>query len=136
MQGEEYDVFPNFEGLASSIIRNALDARVYSTLPKSPQFPLVIVSRLGGVPLEEHSTDRANLQVRVWGENKKQALELAQAAKVALHKGEAVTYVEDDDWPVGGFVSSVITTQGISWAPDNDTNRDGYVFGIEMMGHS
>lgn len=134
MEGESYDVFPNWEGLISSIIRNAIGTRVYSSLPKTPTYPLIIITRIGGVPLEEHQLDQASIQVRVWGENKKQALELAQAARVALHEGEAVTYTVGDDWPVGGFIASVKDTTGISWAPDNDTERDGYVFGVSVIG--
>lgn len=137
MQGEEYDVFPNMEGLLSSIIRNGVTgSRVYSSLPKDPTYPLIIVTRVGGTPLEEHQLDLASVQFRVWGNSKKEALELAQAARVALHKGEAVKYVVGEDWPVGGTILSVKDTTGISWAPDNDTEKDGYVFGLSVIGRA
>lgn len=134
-----FEEFPDFEALAAAIIRNSLDARVYSSLPQSPTFPLILVQRIGGVPIEEHHLDLASIQVDVWGTNKSEARLLATQARVALHESEGVYHHSDDsgeDWPVTAYVTRVRDTTGLAWAPDPISNRDRYVFGVTIAGHS
>lgn len=138
MIDEDYDAFPDFESLASSIIRNALSgSRVYSSIPDKPTWPLIVVKRVGGSPIEAHSMDLAQIQVDVWGGSKSEARDLAVEARVALHLGECETYaVSLPEWPEAGFIAKVTDTTGLSWSPDPSTNRDRYVFGVSISGHS
>lgn len=131
-----HESFPNWEALVAAILRTELDnVRVYSSLPKKQQtFPLIIVHRYGGTPIEEHHLDLASLQIDVWGNDKSEARSLADQARVALLESEG-QYEIDDDYPVKAFVAKVKISMGLSWQPDPITNKDRYIFGITMAGH-
>lgn len=129
----DFNSFPNAEGLASSVLRAALDCGVYSSIPaKNPQYPLVTVKRIGGVPAVRERLDMANLQVDVWGNSKKDALDIAQQARVVLMGMAGQTY----STPLPGFISDVRDSLGLAWLPDQESGRDRYVFGVNVYAHS
>lgn len=140
MNDETYDDFPDWEALASCILRNGLPAgtKVHSTMPKKdPVFPMLLVTRVPANPIEPHQIDLAQIQVLVLGTGKGLVRQLAADARVVLHRAECQTYtVSLPEWPVGGFLAGVRDTTGLTWAPDPVTNRDGYLFGVSMSGHS
>ena len=126
----DFEPFPDAEALVSQGLRDAaivgLDERVYSSIPKSPTFPLVTVQRIGGLPLERHAYDRARIQVDVWGQTKTEAYYIAQAARVAIHRMENTA-------PTGAVISGVLDDLGLTWQPDPRTARDRYLFGVAVI---
>ncbi len=131
----EYDEFPDVEALAGAVVRTVVTAisnRCYSSLPKTPTYPLVLVKRIGGVPKERHRLDRPRLQIEAWGTTKSEAYDIAQAARVALHGMEGQTYTT----PVNGFIASVRDDLGLTWSPDPVTNKDRYIFGVSLTSHA
>jgi hypothetical protein len=131
-----HDVFPDLEAVARKKLADAnitnLSTRVYSSVPGNPTYSLATVRRIGGIPVEKHRLDRANIQVDVWGTSKSVAQDIAQAARAALHDLEG-TKVTD---PVTAFVSSVQDSLGLTWLPDPQTGKDRYTFAVYMVAHS
>ena len=115
---------PDVEETASRGLANA-GLRSYSGIPSTPTFPLCVVSRLGGTPVERHAIDRARIQVDVWGVTKKSVRDYAEAARRALHALEATT-----DATNGSFVHAVDDELGLRWLPETD--RDRYTFAVRI----
>ena len=55
------DALPDAEALVSYELRTQLSARVYSSLPSSPVYPLITIKRIGGIPTDRVRLDRANI---------------------------------------------------------------------------
>jgi len=127
-----YNGFPNIEAMAGAVMRAALTCGVYSSIPKTPTWPLVTYKRIGGVPAIRQRLDRARIQVDVWGTSQTVAFNLATLARVALLGMEGQTYSS----PVAGFVSAVDDDLGLIWLPDPVTARDRYIFGVSIYAHS
>lgn len=117
---------PDAEAIVSKALRDAgvCGGRVYSSIPKkNPVYPLATVKRLGGNPLPY--VDQARIQVDVWGENKAQARDESDAARVAAHSLEGTTSTE-----FTANVSAVRDELGLTFLPDPDTARDRYLFTV------
>lgn len=128
----DYEVFPDAEKLVGDALRAAsltVGSRVYSSIPKTPTFPLITIQRTGGTPVERHRLDQARIQVDVWGESKSQAHDIAQAARVAIHRMEGST-------PTGAVIGGVDDILGLAWSPDPVTHRDRYIFGVSITLHA
>lgn len=127
-----YDVFPDSEAIVGTWLRDgglAVGQRVYSSIPKTPTFPLITLRRIGGLPAEKHRLDRPMIQVDVWGTSKSEAQDIAQEARTRLHEleGQSVT---------GAVVAGVADTLGMSFIPDPPTARDRYIFGVSLVVHA
>lgn len=105
--------------------------RVYSSIPKDPTYPLATVIRIGGIPAEKHWLDTASLQIEVWGNNKAEARDAADAARIAIHTAEGTTLPAQ-----GGFISGVQDSLGLTFIPDPTTLRDRYLFGVVVTAHT
>lgn len=129
--GTKYANFPDIEAICAQIMRsaNVAGGRVYSSMPRTPTWPLALVIRVGGIPSVERWVDSASIQVDVYGNNKSEARSVADDARVALHMAEGST--------VGsGVVTSVQDNMGLTFLPDPDTNRDRYTFGVTIGCHT
>lgn len=129
-----YEVFPDIEAIVGYVIRSAdidgLDARVYSSIPREPTYPLAIVKRIGGTPAERHHLDAGRIQVEVWGGSKSEIHDITQLARVAIHEAEGTTFAVDGGAPVDAVVTGVEDDLGLQWIPDPTTGRDRYIFGV------
>lgn len=128
----DYDAFPDAEALVGDVLRAAslvVDTRVYSSIPKSPTFPLITLQRIGGTPVERHRLDQPRIQIDVWGTSKSEAHDIAQAARVAIHEMEGQTFAT-------AYVSGVDDAFGLTWFPDPPTARDRYIFGVALTLHA
>lgn len=133
-----YDEFPDAEAFVAWAIRSASIAGlagVHSSIPKEPTWPLAIVGRIGGLPVERHRIDGPSIQVDVWGGSKSEAHDIAQAARTAVHSLEGGTYGVTDTCPISITVTSVEDSLGMAFLPDPDTSRDRYVFGLRLVTH-
>lgn len=129
------DALPDSEALASSVLRTQLSARVYSSIPSNPTFPLMTVKRIGGIPADRVRLDRARLQIDVWGNSKSEARDLADAARVVLHAMENKTYRVSAGAVVDAVVTGVEDELGLSWQPDPVTDKDRYILGVALYVH-
>lgn len=128
-----YSPFPDVEAVCSEWLRSSgiCSKRVYSTIPtKNPVWPLVIVKRLGGIPVVRQRLDRARIQVDVWGGTKSEARAIADAARVALHELEGTT---SSKW--NSMITGVDLELGLTYQPDSDTGRDRYIFAVAVYAH-
>lgn len=133
---------PDLEAVASVWLREGaiagLENRVYSSIPADPDYPLVVVQRLGGIPAVRGYLDAARIQVDVWGGirtdgsaiTKSELLVIAQQSIARLLELEGVTMTT----PVHVFVSGVEVSQGLSWMVDQSTGRDRYLFSVLIFG--
>lgn len=137
-----YETFPDAEAVVSWVLREAdiegLGDRVYSSIPNTPTYPLIVVRRIGGVPAEIHHLDRARIQIDVWGEpatgGKGQAHDIAADARVAVLEAEGQR-IASPPAPIGAFVTSVEDDLGLMFQPDPNTGRDRYLFGVSVYLH-
>lgn len=125
--------FPDCEAIAAAALRAAaiagVGSRVYSSVPKEPAFPLIVVRRIGGAPAVREYMDAANLQVDVWGDSKSGARDAAARARVVLLELEGTSVSS----PVAAWVSAVEDSLGLTWQPDPETGRDRYLFGVTLI---
>lgn len=123
--------FSDAEAVAGSIVRTGVSgSRVYSSIPNSPTYPLIVVRRIGGLPIHRSAYDQAEVQLDVWAESKSEARSLAAQARIALldSEGTTVTVSGSSSW-----VSAVEDSLGLTWLPDpGNTTKDRYVFGVRL----
>lgn len=127
-----YTVMPDLEAVAAAALRaeNIASGRVYSSIPANATYPLVVVQRIGGVPSIAERQDVARIQVSVWGNNKAEARDAAEAARRVLHELQGTA---DDTFDA--FISAVTDDLGLFFLPDDVTHRDRYIFGVALHGH-
>jgi hypothetical protein len=129
-----FEEFPDCEAVIAYAIRNAgitdLDG-AYSSVPKDPPDNYVVVTRLGGQPLERHHLDQARIQLDCWAVSSTVAHDIAQAARVAVMALEGTT-VHD---PVDAFITAVDDALGLTFLPDPDTGKDRYVLSLLVALH-
>lgn len=132
------DVFPDAEAAASVHLRAqtlSYGTRVYSEIPKEPEYPLVKVARVGGMPTQPTMRlDNADLQFDVYGISKSQArLAVAQVqAAMKLAEGTAVVISSGN-----AFITGVDTISGPSWIPDaSNTVTHRYILSMRVYLHA
>ena len=132
---DDFQLFPDVEALCSEWLREQLSARVYSTIPSNPVYPLMTVKRIGGLPADRARLDRANLQIDVWGNNKSEARDLADSARRQLHRMEGRIFSTGAGDVVNAVVTGVRDNLGMTWLPDPSSDRDRYIFGVSVYAH-
>jgi hypothetical protein len=133
------DALPDAEALVSYELRTQLSARVYSSIPRTPVFPFILVKRIGGIPTVRERLDRANIQLEVWGTSgtsKSTIRDLADSARVKLHAMEGKVMTTGAGYPVNGTCTGVTDTLGLAWLPDPVTDADRYIFAVYVYLHA
>lgn len=102
--------------------------RVYTEIPRDPVWPMLRLFRIGGTADTSAYYERARLQIDAWGESKHQARLLAATARHALLLMPG--RVGD-----GAIIGEVVDDHGLLWAPDPDTGRPRYLFGVRILLH-
>lgn len=138
----EIDVLPDAELVAVQWLRTvtavtALSDRIYTQFPDDdPVWPLVTVSRIGGLPVVRQRLDAASLQVDCWGnpadvEGRPDASLLARTVRAALHQmpGQDIT---------SGWVTGVEDSDPLAYRPDDsrDPAIPRYSFGVTVYLHT
>lgn len=113
-----------------------LSTRVHSSLPREPTFPLALVKRIGGVGPAKQRLDAPNIQVEVWndpaGGGKATAYDIAATARKTIHDAEGSRV----SWSGGtAYLGGVTDALGVTWAPDPVSDRDRYIFGVQITTH-
>lgn len=128
-------MLPDVERTAVTWLRTRTDVtallgqRIATEVPANPTFPLVRLTRVGGVaPVLDH-LDAGRLQVDVWGDTKQQARDAAATVLSALITDLPGTTVD------GVVVTGVVQDLGFTWQPDPDTDRPRYLFGVAVFAH-
>lgn len=109
---------------------SGVGARVYGfSLPPSPTYPAVRVTRIGGANVVNEHFDGARLQIDVFG-----------GSTEAAH--DAMAAVRAELWDLEGTVQSgvgVITgieeLSGPGWLPDPTTERARWTWDIRLLTH-
>lgn len=132
------DTFPDAEAAASWILRQAgiASGRVYSSIPSSPTYPLVVIERIGGIPADRIRLDRARIQINCWGTSKSNARQLAADARTAIMLAQGTSLTTGGGAPVNCVITGVDDDLGLFWSPDNATDKDRYIFGVEIFLHA
>lgn len=119
-------VFPDAEAVVVNILK-AASYPVASAIPAHPTYPLVIVKRVGGLPVEKHHADNPNIQIEVWGTDKAEAHDLAQATRATIHDAEGTLVSE-----LSAYIAGVEDTLGMSWSPDPVSQRARFVYAVGL----
>lgn len=133
-----YAALPDAEAVVGWWLRSKSIAsgRVYSSVPTTPTYPLVVVQRIGGQPAVRQKLDKARIQLAVWGNSKSEARDLADAARLALLDLEGKSVLIANGAPVDAFVTAVDDDLGLFWIPDPVTDKDRYMFGVAVFLHA
>lgn len=128
-----YSRFPDSEAMAARALRDAgvCGGRAYSSIPRTPVWPLAVVQRLGGSSVVERRLDQASIQVDVYGNSKSEARAEADKARRALHLAEGTSFPTEM-----GFLTGVEDQSGLTFLPDPVTNRDRYTFSVYVYTHT
>lgn len=128
----EYSTMPDLEAVTGSALRTAgvSGGRVYSSVPANPTYPLTVVQRIGGLPVDKNRLDAARIQVSVWGNNQAEARDAAELARRTL-----MALAGTADATFDAYVTCVEDDLGMIFLPDPATSRDRYIFGVVVYGH-
>lgn len=121
---------PDIEAVCTQALR-AEGLRAYSSLPKTPQWPVVTVQRTGGLPTVKQKLDAGVIDFNTWALNKADARDLADEVRQIIHGLEGTTNVEWDC-----HITAVEDSMPLIFQPDSVTARDRYVFALRVYAHS
>jgi hypothetical protein len=132
-----FSALPDAEAVVGWWLRSksVASGRVYSSIPTTPTFPLIVVERVGGSPAVRERLDRARIQLSIWGNSKSEARDLADAARLALLDLEGQSVLISNGAPVNAFVTAVEDDLSLFWSPDPVSDRDRYIFGVAIFDH-
>jgi hypothetical protein len=123
--------------LAVQILRTSTEWGSFSPsigtkLPNDPVWSsgVITVQRVGGVPVERHRLDRANIQIDVWHDSKSSAHDIAQLARAILHRGEGSVYSLPSC-----YLTAVDDSLGLHSLPDPINLKQRYVCGVYLTLH-
>ena len=126
-------VLPDAELLAVNYLRSVgavtslVGNRVYTDIPAGSAYPLLRLTRIGGIPTIPQHLDVARIQIDAWGTTKFQARTVAATAQAVMH--DAVGAHTE------GVVSNVEDDLGLTWSPDPDTDQSRYTFAVAVFIH-
>jgi hypothetical protein len=128
-------LFPDLKRVAIQVLLNAAVAggRVYSSLPSDAgsaarPYPLLVVHRYGGTPLNQRWIDRASLQIEAWGNDQETCFTLWNVARKALLDAVGTTVLST-------VISNAYVTVGPQDLPDPPTGKDRSIGDIALFGH-
>lgn len=101
--------------------------RVYTELPPAPTYPLLRITRVGGIPVLRQHLDVARVQIDAWAATKKAARDLAATTQAAMHELPGARPL--------GVVTAVEDDLGLTWSPDDATDQPRYVAGYAVYIH-
>ena len=139
-------VLPDVERLAQVFLRNhpalrelgeeefftGIERRInVGEHPSDPKYPLVVLQRIGGIPVRRGWLDRARLQVEAWGAEKGDRYKIRRLA--------AICRAALDEMPASphelGVVTAVEDDLGLTPSPDPKTGRPRFLFGVRVYVH-
>lgn len=110
-----------------------VSTRVYTQLPDSPVFPLVVLKRIAGTWRDRERLDRPMIQIETWADKgARQAAHDAMATVRAALVNDAGLFVKAHTL---GVVTGVEEVQGPSWLPDAPTGRARFIFTVQVFLH-
>lgn len=128
-------LFPDLKMVAITVLTNAdiNSDRVYSSLPSDAgtagrPWPIIVVRRLGGLPVNSRWLDRGNLQIEVWASNQADTFDLWNQSRKALFDAVGTTVASC-------VITNARVTLGPQDIPDPPTGRDRVIGGIALFGH-
>ena len=131
-------MLPNAEGLVSEFLRNdaaviaEVADRVYTSLPASPTYPCIRLTRIGGATFLAgmYEFDRPLIQFDIWGGPKATAWRIAETVREALI--ERLPGRHDKGLVYGGVG---VVTGGLRYTPDPtfDPERPRYTLDVELL---
>jgi len=130
--------FPDLEAVVRKTIANA-GYRAYSSIPRTPQWPLCVITRAGGYAAVRRYLDAPNIQVDIWGGAKGDVTPIQKSVlqdmmqdvrvKILNLEGKKITD------PVSAWISGV-EDGSAQWLPDDQTGRERYVIIFTVFGRS
>lgn len=129
-----FDEFPDVEAMIGELLRAEFGdtVRVTSSIPRGGNFPLVTITRIGGLPVERHRVEHATLQFDCYADTKGAAYDLAAQVRAIVMEAE-----ETGDY-ARGFISGVLDELGMTYIPDTNSSPplERYTFGLGVYCHS
>ncbi len=126
-------VLPDVEALAAFSLRAAgiTGGRCFWRFPTSPVYPLTVIQRIGGVPVDPRWQDRVTLQGDVWADTQEAARDGAAAAYASLQDMDGFI----DTGTVSGTVSGAEAGSAPKPFPDPEREKDRYTFTMTIYAH-
>lgn len=127
-------MLPDAERLVADYLRGHADVaalvttRVSTELPPQPVYPLVTLSRIGGVPAIPNYLDNPRIEIYCWATGRQAARTLAATVQAAMFQIVGVR-------PLGTVTGAVEDGLGPRWDPDTRTNVPRYTLLFELYIH-
>lgn len=132
---DQTDLFPDLKKVGIDVLLTAgvNGTKVASSLPSSAgsgswSWPVVVIRRLGGLPLNPRRIDRANLQIEVWGASQKECFDIWNLSRKALFDAVGTTVDQC-------VITNARVTLGPQDIPDPPTGRDRVIGMVALFGH-
>lgn len=131
------ELLPDVEALVSAYLRarseitTLVAQRVYTALPSEPTWPLVRLTRIGGIPVMSRPLrlDAATIQVDCYGGPKALAWEIAETCRAVLAESDRAVHSE-------GYVTGV-QFGPMNYLPDREYSpaKPRYTFDVDVFVH-
>jgi hypothetical protein len=154
-----WDIFPDAELLACTVLGapnsyaeegwgpsadkpwGPYEPAVGTAVPANADFSrgVIVVARIGGIPVERHRVDTAMIQLDVWADTKSKASGIARRARQILHAAEGQTFTlgsDEDDTNVDVVLTGTQDTLGLAWIFDPINIKPRYTFGVALTLHN
>jgi hypothetical protein len=135
-------VFPHIpytEALVAEWLRENMTetpvSGVYSSLPSTPSWPLLLVKAIGGGGIRAYWMDTPLLQVESWANSKTEGWKVIEEARRKVYRMTGQMFLAADGYPDDGVVTDVRDSIGITWLPDPVTHRDRYIWDVLLTVH-
>lgn len=126
-------VLPDIEAIAAFWLRSQgiTGGRCFWRFPTNPVYPLTVIQRIGGVPVDPRWHDRASIQGDVWADTQEAARDGAAAAYAALQDMSGFI----DTGTVSGTVAGAEAGPAPKPFPDPEREKDRYTFTMTIYAH-
>ncbi len=126
-------VLPDVEALAAFHLRSAgiTGGRCFWRFPTNPIYPLTVIQRIGGVPVDPRWLDRVTLQCDTWADTQEAAGDGSRSAYAALQDMDGFI----DTGTVSGTVTGAEAGPAPRPFPDPEREKDRYEFTMTIYAH-
>jgi hypothetical protein len=129
-------VLPNVEALIIFWLAGGAFAAggIHAEFPLEPTYPLLVVARIGGVPVDPRWVDAATLQIDAYGDTKQEAHDTAATAIARLlDLNDTAGIIDTGD--VSGIVTGVHVNSALPWLPDETREQPRYLATVTVTAH-
>lgn len=123
--------------LRQPAVTDLVGQRVYTIIPRSPTFPLVVLQRTGGRPQKREWIDAAVIDVTCYADPNSVVIDPEEQASLITRTVRAAIHQAPGWHDAEGVITDVEDVLGMTWHPDTalDPPRPSFVFSVRITAH-